>query len=294
MKGIFSFKRKLRKGHRSCPLIVRLTDFGDHFASLECDIALYSLFVENGVQPPPIVKADDVHSFSRINAAYSLLQATRRVPVGTIFIAVIDPGVGTEREPVLIETEEQHTFIGPNNGIFGPVIDLERVKAAYQLDAIYFIRLCQARANAKSNTFDGRDMFSPAAALTACGKNVLDFASTFDPKKLKRVQFERDQILHIDKFGNIKINAIIPEEAQALFLETGEKRLRIPVVKTFGCVQSGELLAYTGSSSALLEIAVREGNAAKRLKYEVEECLSIDWEFNSGHSRSWEMSRVLI
>jgi len=294
MKDILSFKRKLRKGHTSCPLIVRLTDFGDQFASLECDIALYSLFAENGVQPPPIVKADDVHAFSTINAAYSLLQATRRVPVGTIFITVIDPGVGTEREPVLIETEEQHTFIGPNTGIFGPVIDLERVKAAYQLEAKYFTQLCRASANAKSNTFDGRDMFSPAAALKACGKNVLDFASKFDPEKLKRVQFERGQILHIDIFGNIKINATIPEKAQALLLETGEERLCIPVVKTFGCVQRGELLAYTGSSSALLEIAVREGNAAKRLGYEVEECLSIDWEFNPERSRRWEMPRVLI
>ncbi len=294
MQNLFSFKRKLRKGQISCPLIVRLTDFGDQFASLECDIALYSLFAENGVQPPPIVKADDVYTFSRINAAYSLLQTTRRVPEGTIFVAVIDPGVGTEREPVLIETEKQHTFIGPNNGIFGPVIDLEEVKDVYRLEEKYFADMYIKRSKEKSTTFDGRDMFSPAAVLKACGKNVLDFATKFDPEKLKKVQFKRGQILHVDKFGNMKINVTIPEKAQALLLEAGEERLRIPVVKTFGCVQPGELLAYTGSSSALLEIAVREGNAARRLGYKVEECLSLDWEFNRERSHSWETSRVLI
>src|SRR5205814_1187276 len=101
-------------------------------------------------------------------------------------------------------------------------------------------------------------------------------------------------ILHIDKYGNIKINATIPKEAQGLLLENGEELIRIPVVKTFGCVQPGELLVYTGSSSGLLEIAVREGNAAKRLGYEVEECLSINWEFNSERSGTWEDAAYLV
>lgn len=82
--------------------------------------------------------------------------------------------------------------------------------------------------------------------------------------------------MHIDKYGNYKINCNIPSESTNLVLSDN---IRIPIVDTFEKVEVGQLLAYPGSSG-MLEIAVREGNAAKSLGYEIGKCLEINFDYS--------------
>lgn len=219
-------------------------------------------------------------------AAFSLLNAFRYFAPGTVFLVVVDPGVGSKRLPVAVAAGD-YLFVAPDNGVLSYVLALyDRYESVhlnnpdYQLDQI-------------SRTFHGRDIFAPAAAYLASGTPLHELGTPVnDLVKLPQPALEitgrtiSGEVMQTDRFGNIVTNigqfvwrsetrlSLNPTfgsgHARRLPLEATSARVRvndtvIPSINRFyGDVQRGELLALVGSSG-YLEISVNQGSAADRL-----------------------------
>ena len=191
-------------------------------------------------------------------------------PAGSVHVAVVDPGVGTERRGIVITTPSQ-ILIGPDNGLLIP--------AARYLGnfTIYVITNPKLILNSVSNTFHGRDIFTPVAAhilngvlFEQIGPIVTDFVDLdFGNFKITD-NSATGKIIYIDSFGNIitnidgfRLNQIL-DYNKKIKVFIGDINLEIKFVKTYSFVKKSELLATIGSSN-LLEIALNQGNAAKKL-----------------------------
>jgi S-adenosylmethionine hydrolase len=215
-----------------------------------------------------------VTPFNIYEGAYLLDQCAEEFPPGTIFVAVVDPQVGTDRMPVLLQTTKGKFFVGPDNGLFTQVILHEGFSRAWVLDKPEFFRAGDA-----SHTFHGRDIFGPIAAHLAGG---------IDPDRLgtpvkSLTQLENKeptfaagmiftQALHIDRFGNVILNLQSDGEMAAKLhagnlvkISIGKESFSAPLVKTYGEVEKGRLLLLYGASG-LLEISMNQGSAARELK----------------------------
>lgn len=199
-------------------------------------------------------------------------------PEGTVHAAVVDPGVGSERRPVAVKAAG-HFFVGPDNGIFWPVIKTHPDAVIVELtEKRYFLPDV-------SNTFHGRDVFAPVAAHISLGIEINRLGPTIiDPEKLKQPHpCQKDgilsgQITRIDNFGNLITN--IPANTLKDFL--GDKRpvihidrYKIPeLCRTYSDKHDGELTALVNSSS-YLEIAVNRGKASEYLGMSPDEIIGI-------------------
>lgn len=242
--------------------IVLVTDFGDDLAAAECKLSLTGVFQEHRIISPGLITVNDVAPFNKVHAAFNLCCLSRVAPPNTIFIGVIDPGVGTDRKSIVVQTEKEHCFVGPDNGIFYPAANNEGITGIWQIDNNQFPN--------SSTTFHGRDIFSKVAAEISCGINPESIGLPLD--ELVELKFGPGQIVHIDAYGNLKINGDIPSGITNLVLLS--INLTIPFATTFENVDVGQPFAYRGSSG-LIEIAIREGNAAKSLGYKIGDCLNI-------------------
>ena len=202
-------------------------------------------------------------------------------PKGTIHIGVVDPGVGSDRRPILIKTED-HFFIGPDNGLFWPIIELnEQVDIIHLTKDEYFLPRV-------SHTFHGRDIFAPVAAHLSRGINPLKMGSIItDPVQLLLPVLQQHgdiltgQIIRVDNFGNMITN--IRRKDLDKHLGTDRPSVRVGnliienVDETYAGTEAGELLALIGSSECL-EIAVNLGRACDRLKVAPEELVGMKVE----------------
>ncbi len=152
---------------------------------------------------PVLDIAHDLPPFDRIHAGALLYQAYRFFPRKTIFVTVVDPGVGSERKPILVETEN-YFFVGPDNGVFTMVLAEEEVRRIFHLTNPNFF------LPELSHTFHGRDIFAPVAAHLArgvdparMGEEISDWVRLpeFSPGVGKDAI--RGQVLSIDRFGNV-------------------------------------------------------------------------------------------
>lgn len=263
------------------PPIVLVTDFGDSLAQTECLLAIHGTFSRNNVAPTHVFTVADILSFNKIHGAFIIDQLATTAPEGTIIVGVVDPGVGTQndgkREGIIIKTKK-HIFIGPNNGIFTRAVRQEGIIGIYAINTEYFPN--------HATTFDGRDIFSVAAAEISSGRDLSLFTSKLDKSRLVTLQFQPGQVIHVDSYGNIKIFSEIPKESDTLILEK-DNLFVIPIVDAFGDVEKGQALAYKGSSRGLLEIALRESNAAKHFGIFVGDCLDI--RFSRWHKKMQKM-----
>jgi S-adenosylmethionine hydrolase len=183
--------------------------------------------------------------------AFALAQAAREFPPGTVHVAVVDPGVGSARAGVVIDAGGQR-FVGPDNGLFE--------LAAPSPRAVHRIASKAFMAPSPSATFHGRDVFAVAAARLAAGAK----ARAAGPAHALAGSLggERgDRVVHVDRFGNLVTNVRWKTGAPAT-VRIGRRTLRW--ARTYAEVDPDELLAYVGSAGTL-EIAVRDGSAAKRL-----------------------------
>ncbi|HET8634316.1 MAG TPA: SAM-dependent chlorinase/fluorinase [Gemmatimonadales bacterium] len=192
-------------------------------------------------------------------AAYVLDRSWRTFPRGSVHLAVVDPGVGTARAALALSAHG-HFFIGPDNGLFSFVMRDAPVRA-----------VVLAEPDWAAPTFHGRDLFAPAAALLASGAALDELGPPFTgmPERLAtREPFHEGktligEVIYVDRFGTLVTN-FTPEnmpDYAALEVEGAEiGSLR----RTFGDVATGVLLAYVGSDGHI-EIAVRDGSAARRL-----------------------------
>jgi len=217
-----------------------------------------------------------VTPFNVTEGAYLLDECAEEFPGGTIFVAVVDPQVGTDRAPVLLQTAKGKYFVGPDNGLFTQVIAHEGFGRAWILDKPEFFR-----AGDTSHTFHGRDIFGPVAAHLAAGIDPDRFGTpvkTLMSLPDKQATFAggiiSTQVVHNDHFGNVILNLEAGSEVAAKLhdgnlvkISVGKENNSAPLVKTYGEVEKGRLLLLYGSNG-LLEISMNQGSAVKLLKVE--------------------------
>jgi S-adenosyl-L-methionine hydrolase (adenosine-forming) len=255
------------------PLITLLTDFGtsDYFVSAVKGVILSSNPRARIVDITHDIPPQDVEA-----AAFTLLAAYSAFAAGTIHVAVVDPGVGSSRRPILIQTRDRF-FVGPDNGIFSYVCDQELQPGTPP--QIFHLTNRQYFRHPVSATFNGRDVFAPVAAALSHGIEPVALGSQVtDIVRLSplRPEISRDgrikaRIIHIDHFGNCVTN-ITQEELTAEMIARGAKlQVKGKQVKSFRSyfteqsASGGKLFAIWGSAG-FLEIAASNDSAARLLK----------------------------
>jgi S-adenosylmethionine hydrolase len=199
--------------------------------------------------------------------AFALYQAYRAFPPATVHWAVVDPGVGTARRAILVQTGHGW-FVGPDNGIFSYVLEREQVLGCWILDRPAYWR------HPVSATFHGRDIFAPVAAHLARLQDATRFGTVTDvpPMRLPPLAAQRRQddkitghVLWVDHFGNLITN--LPEHLLASedrgIVQVGQEV--VPFVRTYQEAPDVSLVALVGSSG-FIELAVPNGSAARRLE----------------------------
>ena len=213
----------------------------------------------------------DVEKFNIAEASFILASSLKYFPKGTVFVVVVDPGVGSSRKALIIQTEN-FTLIGPDNGVLVPAAIKDGVKEVYEISNEEFF------LKPVSSTFHGRDVFAPAAAYITLGTpprvlgKKIDFNAIIKPSwstfKLNKNKVE-GYFVYFDGFGNASTN--IPAE-KVLWLEYG-MRVRISIhgkasltarfLRTYSEVREGETLLIV-NSFGFLELAVNKGSARRK------------------------------
>ena len=240
-------------------IISLLTDFGDKdgfigtMKGVIYGINPRATIVDITHQIPP----QDVNS-----GAFVLKNCYHYFPKGTIHVAVVDPGVGSERKILLTVTPE-HFFIAPDNHILKYIFySQETIKVFEVFNKKYFLKTV-------SHTFHGRDIFAPVAAYLSTGIPVDEFGreiQDYDKGDIALPQINRHKIsgsiIYIDQFGNLITN--IEEhriKSRKISINLGTQTVN-SLSNSYAEVETGEPLALIGSSG-FLEIAIRNGNAQK-------------------------------
>jgi len=188
--------------------------------------------------------------------------------LGTVHLAVVDPGVGSVRAPVLVVTPGA-VLVGPDNGLLAPSAAALGVRAVHRLERDAFFRQPVTR------TFHGRDVFAPVAAHLAAGTPPDAFGpplSGLQPLDLPEPEVQagavQGEVVYVDHFGNLITNitaaALASFRAQSLSVRIAEMTLS-PLVSSYAAVAPGAPLALIGSWGTL-EVAVRDGSAAAQLR----------------------------
>lgn len=220
---------------------------------------------------PDVTIVDITHEIEPQNireAAFTLHACFRDFPPGTIFVAVVDPGVGSARRAVLVLSAGCF-FIAPDNGLLGMAIGKAEDIEAFEVTNHNYFR------KPVSDTFHGRDIFAPVAANLSKGVEPAEFGPRVDDvvrlelpaPEIHSPSEVRGEVLHIDRFGNVVTNLRPADLWRGFCLEVNGKM----VSKTVGHYEqgtAGELFALTGSSG-LVEISVVRASAARALNARV-------------------------
>ena len=192
-------------------------------------------------------------------------------PRGTVHLAIVDPGVGTERDILLVE-HDHHYFMAPDNGLLGRMLDEAEDAAVFRLDMDALERL---DIQTPSKTFHGRDIFAPAAAHLSCGADPSEFGPAVDdlirlevPRAKVFSDGIRGEVIHVDSFGNLITNVPVRllEEiggGEHAIIEVSGRQVS-GVTRSYMEAERGGLVAVIGSTG-LLEIAIRDGDAHRKL-----------------------------
>jgi S-adenosylmethionine hydrolase len=271
--------------------IAQITDFGsrDAYAGI-----MKGVIAQIAPGVPVIDITHAIPSGDVYRAAFELWRSAPYFPEGTIFLVVVDPGVGTERRAIAFELESR-SYVGPDNGCFTFLLQSAQPEQAVELTEISY------RLESISRTFHGRDIFAPAAAHLARGVALDEFGPPIeDIYSLPLPLLEEDsknnvkgEILHTDHFGNLITSiGILQFQGEGILLQPWlptcpstslpstdiqlllPDQRALPLRQTFSDVLEGEALAYIGSTG-LLEIAINQGNASKVLGLEPGQEISI-------------------
>ncbi len=194
--------------------------------------------------------------------ALALDSVYRHFPGGTVFVAVVDPGVGSQRRPVAVGAG-RWLFVGPDNGLFTFVLEAHPSARVHLLANPLLFR------EPTSPVFHGRDLFGPAAGRMARGLSLDEVGPAvtdpvrFEPQpKMRLAGGWEGAVLHVDRFGNLTTNLLEADLAalggEGLEVTLGE--LVLPLVRSYSDVESGAACGLVGSSGRL-EIAVHRGRA---------------------------------
>ncbi len=257
-------------------IITFLTDFGNKSSY----VAQMKAAALNITDLKIVDITHEINPQSIEEGAFILRNTVPYFPNATVHVAVVDPGVGTKRRGIVVATKTQ-VLVGPDNGLLIP--------AAEELGdfQVYEIKNKQLMNKEISNTFHGRDIFSPVAAHILNGIYFNEIGPIIhDYKKLNLKNSKIDdktaegKIIHIDTFGNIitnidgeKIKKYI-DYGKKIMLYLGDKQIKVPFVKTYGEIKKGETLATIGSTKQF-EISINQGNAKEKYKVNQNDDLKI-------------------
>ena len=237
------------------PLVTLLTDFGtaDGYVAEVKGVVLTGARDATLIDISHDIPAQDVEA-----GRLALARYWKRFPEGTIHVVVVDPGVGTGRAALAVESQRRY-LIGPDNGVLSPALLAPGVRV---------VRLSVPAGTA--NTFHGRDVFAPAAVHLALGQPFDALGAPVTEPVIRRTPEAHraadgslnGQVVTIDRFGNAITNLLgVRGGTVAVAGRT------VPVRRVYADVGPGEPVALVGSSG-LLEIAVRDGSAAAMLGIE--------------------------
>jgi S-adenosylmethionine hydrolase len=213
---------------------------------------------------------NSVQPYDLLDGALTLTQAYSYFPNGTIHVVVVDPGVGTARRPIIVDAGN-HTFVGPDNGVFSFVYEREeRVTVRHITAEHYFLQPVSA-------TFHGRDIFAPIAGYLSKGVEsskigdvVTDYLKFAPPHPVAvNAHTMKGMVMKVDGFGSL-ITSFHPRDVPQLFQPSAPFRILVgkgeirTMKTTFAQGTAGEVFAMVGSSG-FLEIVANRGSAAQIL-----------------------------
>jgi S-adenosylmethionine hydrolase len=256
------------------PQIVTLTtDFGtkDGFSAQMKGVIL-------GINPGALVidVTHEIEPFALLEGALVLKGISRYFAVGTVHIAVVDPGVGSSRRGIAIRSEDRF-YVGPDNGLFSFLVSEGKSREIRELqNESYFL-------TDRHPTFHGRDIFAPTAAHLSLGKPFESVGPIVDdPVTLLMPQVRpapsglEGEVIYVDRFGNLTTNIDATFLARpAKIVEMAGLRIQ-GVSRFFSEVPEGNALALI-NSFGFLEIAVNRGNASKQLGIKPGEPVKVEW-----------------
>ena len=221
-----------------------------------------------------------------LQGALVLRNTVRYMPVG-VHLAVVDPGVGSSRRPVVLQDANGRMYVGPDNGLLVPAAECAGLVAAYELaNPAYAL-------DSVSRTFHGRDLFAPAAAHLAVGVDPQELGPPLSPEALVRVDLPepelgdrhvRATVLYVDRFGNVQLNlsrehldtlGIVP--GTRLELDVGGEQYFATAARTFGDARPGEIVLYEDSYRNVA-VAINRGSAAEMFAAKPGQRLELDVE----------------
>ena len=213
-----------------------------------------------------------------LQGALVLANTLPYMPAG-VHVAIVDPGVGSERKPIALRGQDERVYVGPDNGLLlvaaerlgGIAEAVEIAEPSYTLERI-------------SHTFHGRDIFSPAAAHLASGVELGKLGPALDPAALRRLVVPepavgeariRATVLYIDRYGNVQLNLTAEhlarvgiEHGSRVEVEVGFERYFAFAVRTFADARMGDIVVYE-DAYANIALAINRGNAAQMFSVRV-------------------------
>ena len=251
---------------RPCRLVTLTSDLGSAYSA-----QMKAALVARGVPPRCILDlAHDLRAHGIREAAFLLRTMASSFPAYSVHVAVVDPGVGGRRQPVVVTTRAGPILVGPDNGVLSLLADELGFRSAHRI-----VRSRVGRSSRVGTTFDGRDLFAPAAALVARGTQPralgpsTDFARVSIPAPTRRHGSMEGEVVHVDHFGNLITSlpsAWVSRGTQSVVLRLGSRRpQRVAWATSYEALGRG-MLGALASSFGLVEIAVSEGRASDRLR----------------------------
>ena len=264
----------------------------------EATVSIITLLSDFGLKDPYVAEmkavilsihpqariVDITHEIEKFNirmGAFVLASATPYFPAGTIHVAVVDPGVGTKRHPIIVETKRSY-YVGPDNGLLMLAAQKESVEHVYHVNNPQYM-LTQV-----SRTFHGRDIFAPVAAHLAKGKTASEFGPEIQDYALP--EFAKPharkgelfgEVLHIDDFGNVVSNISEEDlektgirEGGSLRVKLDDKTLTLKLCSAYGEVPAKTPLAIIGSND-FLEVSINQGSASRIFKAKIGDSLRV-------------------
>ncbi len=232
---------------------------------------------------PIIDLTHDVPGFDASVGAEILKHAVGYMPSDTVYLAVVDPGVGTQRRALALRTEGGAYLVGPDNGLLAPaVVALGGVVEAVSLNNSRY------HVHPVSNTFHGRDIFAPAAAYLASETELSALGDPVDMADIEGLNLSgvgvedgrlSVRVISLDRYGNARLSMMQEElrlpYGSSLKVDTGDGDMPVKYVDTFGSADTGELMLVPDSHWRI-SLAINKGSAKNALALEVGDTIRLE------------------